>query len=155
MYKPDEHPSTDDILAQQGADFTLAGKTVLVTGASSGIGVETARALAAKGAKVFVGVRDIEKTKKALAGMALLFLATHSPFAGVPVEIIRLELESFASINAAADEFLRRSPQLNILITNAAVSNNPHWTTKDGHEYQFGVNYLGHFLLFKRYTLLF
>jgi phosphoglycerate dehydrogenase-like enzyme len=79
---PAEHPSTTDILERQGEGFTLAGKTVLVTGASSGIGEETARSLASKGAKVFVAVRDVEKTKKAFAGMSLfspLYLFAYHP----------------------------------------------------------------------------
>jgi NAD(P)-dependent dehydrogenase (short-subunit alcohol dehydrogenase family) len=75
------------------------------------------------------------------------------PLSDVPgLEIVKVELDSLASVNAAADEFLSRSAQLNILINNAGVMNCSYSQTKDGHEFQFGVNHLAHFLLFKRYA---
>lgn len=67
-----EHPSSEDIIAKEGLNFTLQGKTVLVTGASSGIGVHTVASLASKGARVLVAVRDVEKTKKVLTASLLL-----------------------------------------------------------------------------------
>lgn len=141
---PEEHPSTFDIIARQGPDFTLQGKTILVTGASSGIGVDTVRAFASKGAKVFVAVRDVEKTKEVLEGIAKEY-----PNNG-GLEIVKIELDSLESVNKGADDFLSRSSQLHILVNNAGVMNVPFKLTKDGHEYQFGVNHLAHFLLFKR-----
>jgi len=66
------------------------------------------------------------------------------------LEILHLELDSLESVSAAAADFLRRSDQLNLLINNAGVMATPYQKTKDGYEYQFGVNHLGHFLLFQK-----
>lgn len=68
---------------------------------------------------------------------------------GLPVQVIQMELDSLASIKAGATDFLRRSKGLNILICNAGVMACPEAHTKDGFEYQFGVDYLGHFVLFE------
>jgi NAD(P)-dependent dehydrogenase (short-subunit alcohol dehydrogenase family) len=86
-----------------------------VTGSSSGIGVETLRAFASKGARVFAAVRDVEKTKILLDEINAAY-----PNNG-GLEILRVELDSLASVNAAADDFLKRSSQLNILVNNAGV----------------------------------
>lgn len=88
-------------------------------------------------------MRDVEKTKKILEDIA----AAHPDHGGL--EILKLDLESLASVKAAATDFLRRSSQLNVLVGNAGVMNTPYQLTPDGHEYQFGVNHLGHYLLFK------
>jgi len=139
----EEHPSAEEVVQREGG-FTLKGKTFLVTGASSGIGIDTVRAFASKGARVFVLVRDVEKTKVILNEINTAFPENGG------LEIIQVELDSLASVSAAAEEFLRRSEKLNVLVNNAGVMNTPYQLTKDGHEYQFGVNHLSHFLLFKK-----
>lgn len=141
---PSEHPSADDVLAREGKDFSLKGKVILVTGGSTGIGAETVRAFASKGAKVLVAVRDIEKTKAVIDSIK----AAHRDHGDL--EIVKLELDSLASVKAAADYVTSHTDQLNILVNNAGVMNAPYELTKDGHELQFGVNHLGHFLLFRR-----
>lgn len=117
----------------------LAGKVVLVTGTSSGIGVETVRAMAATGATVFAAARDEQKNREALTDIP------------GKIELLIMDLTSFASIRAAASEFLKRSGgKLNILINNAGVMAIPEQRlTKDGYEMHLGTNFLAHFLLFQ------
>jgi len=141
---PHEHPSTYDVLEKEGPDFTLRGKTVLVTGASSGIGVDTVRAFAAKGARVFAAVKDVEKCRKVLAEINDEFPENGG------LEILKVEMSSLRSVNEAADDFLKRSSQLNILVNNAGVMWLTYDRTVDNHEFNFGVNHMAHFLLFKR-----
>lgn len=91
-----------------------------MTGGSSGIGIETVRALASRGARVFVAVRDVEKTKNILADIA----QKHPDNGGL--EILKVELDSLESVKAAANDFLQRSPQLNILVENAGTLDTTH-----------------------------
>jgi NAD(P)-dependent dehydrogenase (short-subunit alcohol dehydrogenase family) len=122
----------------EGVDLT--GKTAVVTGANSGIGFETARALACAGAEVIVTARDAAKTADTVAR-----LREAAP--GAKVDGVELELGSLASVRAAADRILARAPQLHLLINNAGVMNTPFGRTPDGFETQFGVDHLGHFVL--------
>lgn len=115
-------------------------KVVFITGCSSGIGIETARALKATGAKVYVTARDLEKGKKAL----------HDILEPGRCELLQLKLDSLASVRACAADFQARETKLNVLINNAGVMAIPTRTeTEDGFETQFGTNHLGHFLLFQ------
>lgn len=116
------------------------GKTVLITGANSGLGFENARALAAKGARVVLGCRNPEK---ALAAMERIKL--HVPSANL--EYLPLDLSSLGSIQDAAEQFRRTQQRLDILINNAGVMLLPQSTTEDGFDMQLGVNHLGHFAL--------
>lgn len=111
----------------------------LLTGSSGGIGIETGRALAATGGRVYLGVRDLAKGKEALAEV----------LEPGRVELLELDIGSTDSIRAAAKEFLSKSTQLNVLVNNAGIMACPEAKTVDGFESQFAINYLGHFLLYK------
>ncbi len=114
------------------------GRTAVITGANTGLGYETATALAAKGAHVVLAVRNIEKGK---AAADLITRATP----GASVAVQELDLTSLDSIRAAADELKSRHDSIDLLINNAGVMMTPKSTTKDGFESQFGTNHLGHF----------
>jgi NAD(P)-dependent dehydrogenase (short-subunit alcohol dehydrogenase family) len=116
------------------------GRLAVVTGANTGLGFETARVLAARGASVVLAVRDIEKGKRAAAR-----IADSAPGANVMVQ--PLDLTSLDSIRAAADELRAKHPRIDLLINNAGVMFTPKQTTRDGFEVQFGTNHLGHFAL--------
>ena len=116
------------------------GRTAVITGANTGLGYETAAALAAKGADVVLAVRNLEKGKAA----ADLITRTNP---GVNVAVQELDLTSLDSIRAAADELKSRHDSIDLLINNAGVMFTPKSTTKDGFELQFGTNHLGHFAL--------
>lgn len=127
--------TTEDVL--DGID--LSGKTALVTGATSGIGSETARAFAAHGANVIITARSAEKA----AGVVEMIREQ----TGKTVVVEELELGSMASIRAFAERILAREVKIDYLINNAGVASCPFGKTVDGFEMQFGVNHLGHFLM--------
>lgn len=115
----------------------LSGKVAIVTGGYSGLGLETAKALAAAGAVVIVPARTPEKAQKALAGVA-------------NVEQAALDLADPASIDAFAGGFLSRAGTLDILVNNAAIMASPLMRDARGYEAQFATNHLGHFQLTAR-----
>jgi NAD(P)-dependent dehydrogenase (short-subunit alcohol dehydrogenase family) len=117
-----------------------AGRVAVVTGANTGIGYETAAALARQGANVVLAVRDIDKGQHAAAR-----ITAASPHAKVALQ--QLDLTSIASVRAAADAIKAAHPRIDLLINNAGVMMTPKATTKDGFELQFGTNHLGHFAL--------
>jgi NAD(P)-dependent dehydrogenase (short-subunit alcohol dehydrogenase family) len=135
----DARPTALQIIKDEDLQGTLSGKTVLITGTSSGIGPETARAIAATGATVYCAARDVTKAKAALASI------------DGNIELLECDLSSLESVRAAAKEFLARSGgRLNVLVNNAGVMAVAERTlTVDGYEMQFGTNHLGHFLLFQ------
>jgi NAD(P)-dependent dehydrogenase (short-subunit alcohol dehydrogenase family) len=114
------------------------GRTAVITGANTGLGYETAAALAAKGAHVVLAVRDLDK-----GAFAADRIVKAAPAASVAVQ--ELDLTSLDSIRAAADELKSRHDSIDLLINNAGVMFTPRSTTKDGFELQFGTNHLGHF----------
>jgi NAD(P)-dependent dehydrogenase (short-subunit alcohol dehydrogenase family) len=116
------------------------GRTAVITGANTGLGYETAAALAAKGAHVVLAVRNVEKGK---AAADLIARAN----AGASVAIQELDLTSLDSIRNAADQLRADHASIDLLINNAGVMMTPKSTTKDGFELQFGTNHLGHFAL--------
>ncbi|XP_022283202.1 retinol dehydrogenase 13 isoform X2 [Canis lupus baileyi] len=119
---------------------TIPGKTVIVTGANTGIGKQTALELARRGGNIILACRDMEKCEaaaKEIRGETL----NHR------VSAWHLDLASLKSIREFAAKIIEEEEQVHILVNNAAVMRCPHWTTKDGFEMQFGVNHLGHFLL--------
>jgi NAD(P)-dependent dehydrogenase (short-subunit alcohol dehydrogenase family) len=132
--------TTDDVLA--GVD--LKGKRVLVTGVSAGLGVETARALAAHGAHVIGAARDLSKAEGAMTR------AWAEAKNGGGLELTELDLASLASVRACADRLVAAGKPLDRVITNAGVMACPLMRTADGFEMQFGTNHLGHFVLVNR-----
>ena len=128
--------TVDDVIA--GVDLT--GKTAVVTGASSGLGLKTVAALASAGADVVAAARDPENFR---AGSAWLELGELTP----RIHPVPLDLAHLASVRSAGQAIASRYPRLDILINNAGVMFTPHNTTADGFELQFGVNHLGHFQL--------
>ncbi|KAI0400518.1 hypothetical protein F4802DRAFT_479774 [Xylaria palmicola] len=124
-------------------DGSLAGKVILITGCSSGLGIETARALKATGATLYLTARNLEKARAALGDIL------DDDDGDGRVHLLRLDLESLASVRACAEEFLARSRTLHVLITNAGVRLVPEGRTADGFEVHLGTNHLAHFLLFE------
>ena len=118
----------------------MTGRRFLVTGASGGLGLETSRALASKGAIVVMAARDQAKNETAAAGIR----AVHPD---AKLESLILDLGSLTSVRAAAVEFMSRNVALHGLILNAGIMATPLGHTVDGFEQQFGVDHLGHFLL--------
>lgn len=118
----------------------LAGKVAIVTGANSGIGFETARVLAARGAKVVVACRSPEKGKAAAQSL-------HDEFSEADARYAALDLADLSSVKAFAEEFGAQEEALHILCNNAGVMMCPRGKTSDGFETQFGTNHLGHFAL--------
>jgi NAD(P)-dependent dehydrogenase (short-subunit alcohol dehydrogenase family) len=116
------------------------GRTAVVTGANSGIGLEAARVLAAHGASVVLAGRDRDRTARAADEV-------RGAAAGGQVETAELDLASLESVRAAAADIAARFPRLDLLINNAGVMFTPYGLTKDGFELQFGTNHLGHFAL--------
>lgn len=134
------HSTTDQVLA--GVD--LSGKRVLVTGVSAGLGVETARALAARGAYVVGAARDLAKAAKATE------VVRADAANGGRLELIELDLADLASVRACANALLAKGERFDIIIANAGVMATPFGHTKDGFETQFGTNHLGHFVFVNR-----
>ncbi|MFB3052494.1 MAG: SDR family oxidoreductase [Dehalococcoidia bacterium] len=118
---------------------SMQGKTVLITGANSGLGKETAVALARAGATVVFTSRDPEKGEQAAADIRQR--------SGADVTLMPLDLASFPSIRALADDFLKRYDSLHVLVNNAGLILTERTETEQGFETTFGVNHLGHFLL--------
>jgi NAD(P)-dependent dehydrogenase (short-subunit alcohol dehydrogenase family) len=137
--------TTDDVLS--GID--LHGKRILVTGVSAGIGVETARALAAHGAHVVGAARDLAKAEAATAQVRKDAAANGGSF-----ETVALDLGNLKSVRACADEVLARGEPFDVIIANAGVMATPLGHTADGFETQFGTNHLGHFVLVNRIASL-
>ena len=133
--------TTDDVLA--GVDLT--GKRVLVTGVSAGLGVETARALATRGANVVGTARDLVKAERATAEAR-----TEAKANGGSIELIEVDLADLTSVRVAADALLADGRQYDLVIANAGVMATPLGHTSDGFETQFGTNHLGHFVLINR-----
>ncbi|HEU5149634.1 MAG TPA: oxidoreductase [Iamia sp.] len=125
--------TAEDIPAQEG-------RTIVVTGATSGLGLESALALARAGARVLMAGRNPEKAERARADVAAV--AT-----GPEPEVVALDLADLASVRDAAAAIAERAPRLDVLMNNAGVMALPRATTADGFEMQLGTNHLGHFAL--------
>ncbi len=137
--------TTEEVLA--GAN--LHGKRVLVTGVSAGLGVETARSLAAHGAQVVGAARDLTKAKAATDQVRKDAAANGGSF-----ELVELDLASLKSVRACADALLAKGDSFDLVIANAGVMATPFGHTADGFETQFGTNHLGHFVLVNRIARL-
>ena len=136
--------TTDEVLA--GVD--LSGKRILVTGVSAGLGVETARALAAHGALVVGAARDLTKARRATE------IVWEQAALGGGLELVELDLASLASVRACADALVAEGKPLDLIIANAGVMACPKSFTADGFEMQFGTNHLGHFVFVNRIASL-
>jgi NAD(P)-dependent dehydrogenase (short-subunit alcohol dehydrogenase family) len=136
--------TTDEVLV--GVD--LSGKRVLVTGVSAGLGVETARVLAAHGAQVVGTARDLAKAERATQ------VVRDQAANGGGIELVELDLASLASVRAAADRLVADGRTFDVVIANAGVMATPLGHTVDGFETQFGTNHLGHFVFVNRIASL-
>ncbi|KAL5746363.1 hypothetical protein ACOSP7_027509 [Xanthoceras sorbifolium] len=122
----------------QGVDGT--GLTAIVTGGSSGIGIETVRALALRGVHVIMAVRNVVAGNKVKEE-----ILKKNPAA--KIDVMELDLSSMASVRKFASDFIARGLPLNILINNAGIMGTPFTLSKDNIELQFATNHIGHFLL--------
>ena len=118
----------------------LGGKVIVVTGANSGLGFESAKGFARKGSRTILACRDMEKAQAALDQ-----LQAEIPHA--QAEIMQIDLASLNSIHRFADQFKANYNRLDVLVNNAGIMMAPYGTTADGFERQFGINHLGHFAL--------
>jgi len=137
--------TTEDVLAR----VNLQAKRILVTGVSAGLGIETARSLAAHGAQVVGAARDLTKAEAATAQVRKDAAARGGSF-----ELIALDLANLKSVRACADELLAKGGRFDVIIANAGVMATPFGHTTDGFETQFGTNHLGHFVLVNRIASL-
>jgi NAD(P)-dependent dehydrogenase (short-subunit alcohol dehydrogenase family) len=137
--------TTDEVLE----GINLRGKRILVTGVSAGLGVETARALAARGAQVTGAARDLGKAAAATAEVRRVAAASGGSF-----ELVALDLASLKSVRACANGLLAKGEPFDVVIANAGVMAAPFGHTADGFETQFGTNHLGHFVLVNRIASL-
>jgi NAD(P)-dependent dehydrogenase (short-subunit alcohol dehydrogenase family) len=137
--------TTEDVLS--GID--LRGNRILVTGVSAGLGVETARSLAAHGAHVVGAARDLAKAKAATAQVRKDAASNGSSF-----DLVELDLANLKSARACADQLLEGGEPFDVVIANAGVMATPFGKTADGFETQFGTNHLGHFVLVNRIASL-
>jgi NAD(P)-dependent dehydrogenase (short-subunit alcohol dehydrogenase family) len=137
--------TTDDVLS----GVNLRGKRILITGVSAGLGVETARSLAAHGAQVVGAARDLTKAKAATEQVRKDAAANGGSF-----ELIELDLGNLKSVRACADRLLAKAEPFDVIIANAGVMATPLGYTTDGFETQFGTNHLGHFVLVNRIASL-
>jgi NAD(P)-dependent dehydrogenase (short-subunit alcohol dehydrogenase family) len=137
--------TTDDVLS----GVNLKGKRILVTGVSAGLGVETARSLAAHGAQVTGAARDLNKAKAATDQVRKNAAANGGSF-----ELVGLDLGNLKSVRDCADGLLAKGKPFDVVIANAGVMATPLGHTVDGFETQFGTNHLGHFVLVNRIASL-
>ena len=137
--------TTGDVLS----GVNLKGKRILVTGVSAGLGVETARSLAAHGAHVVGAARDLSKATAATEQVRKGAAANAGSF-----ELAELDLANLKSVRACADRLLAKREPFDVVIANAGVMATPFGHTADGFETQFGTNHLGHFVLINRIASL-
>jgi NAD(P)-dependent dehydrogenase (short-subunit alcohol dehydrogenase family) len=137
--------TADDVLS----GVNLKGKRILVTGVSAGLGVETARSLAAHGAWVVGTARDLTKAKAATGEVRQNAAANDGTF-----ELVELDLAKLKSVRVCADGLLAKGEAFDVVIANAGVMATPFGHTADGFETQFGTNHLGHFVLVNRIASL-
>lgn len=133
----DSRPTAKQVVEAEGLNGQWTDKTILITGCSSGLGVEAAKALALTGATLYLTARNPDKAKQALGDLA----------GQSNCHILKLDLNSLADVRQFAKDFTSQCPKLNIFIANAGVMACPEGRTEDGFETQFGTNHLARFLL--------
>jgi NAD(P)-dependent dehydrogenase (short-subunit alcohol dehydrogenase family) len=116
----------------------LTNKTIIVTGGNSGLGYESVKAFSEKGANVILAARSVEKGEQAKASIGEV---------SGKIEVMQLDLNDFASIDAFAKSYKSKYKQIDVLMNNAGIMMTPYGKTKDGFEAQLGVNHIGHFRL--------
>jgi len=137
----DAKSTTDDVLG----DIDLRGKRAFITGVSAGLGVETARALVARGAEVIGTVRDLGK-----AHGATKVVRDAAELSGGRFDIVQMDLADLASVRALSDAMVAAGKPFDLVVANAGIMATPFGHTKDGFELQFGTNVLGHYVLTNR-----
>lgn len=137
--------TTEDVLS----GINLHGKRIFVTGVSAGLGVETARSLAAHGAHVVGAARDLKKAEAATAQVRKDAEANGGSF-----ELVTLDLANLKSVRACAEGLLKKGEPFDVIIANAGIMATPFTNTVDHFEAQFGTNHLGHFVLVNRVASL-
>ncbi|OAL50101.1 NAD(P)-binding protein [Pyrenochaeta sp. DS3sAY3a] len=135
----DARPTALQIVKDNDLMGKLDPKVALITGTSSGIGIETARALKASGMRVFGAVRNIAKATEALK----------DDLEPGRLELLPLDMNSLDSVRECAAQLLSKTSNLHVFVANAGIMMTPEGTTADGFELQFGTNHLAHFLLFQ------
>jgi NAD(P)-dependent dehydrogenase (short-subunit alcohol dehydrogenase family) len=133
--------TTEEVLS----GVNLQGKRILVTGVSAGLGVETARSLAAHGAHVVGAARDLAKAEQ-----ATIQVRKDAAAHGGSFEVVVLDLANLSSVRDCADKLLKKGEPFDVVIANAGVMATPFGHTADGFETQFDTNHLGHFVLVNR-----
>jgi NAD(P)-dependent dehydrogenase (short-subunit alcohol dehydrogenase family) len=140
----DSRPTALQIIKDEDLVGKLAGKNIVITGCSSGIGVEAARALHATGATIFATARNEQKLLEIIKE-----LQDDDPSNKAPIVPVIMDLVSLKSVREGAKTILEKSGgKINILINNAGVMATPRGRTEDGFETQFGTNHIAHFVLF-------
>ncbi|KAH7007520.1 hypothetical protein EDB80DRAFT_893802 [Ilyonectria destructans] len=136
----DARPTALQIIKDEAAEGKLVGKVIVITGVSSGIGIETVRALSRTGATMYLTARDLAKAESALADF----------FDPSRMFLVKMDQGSLDSVRGAAKDILAKTDRINILINNAGIMAVQNLElTQDGHELQFGTNHLSHFLFFE------
>lgn len=139
----DARPTALQIIEDENLTGKLVGKSVFITGANQGLGLETARALHSAGATVYIGARNRAKGQQAIDEIQA------SDANDAPLHVVEISLDSFDSVRKAAKDLVAQNDKLTLLILNAGVMFSPKGKTVDGFETQLAINYLGHFLLFQ------
>lgn len=142
----DSRPTAQQILEDCNAIGKLTNKAILITGASSGIGIATAAALYRTGAQLYLTARDLSKMEQVINDIVA---EENSPTSFPRPRSVEMHLDSFASIHKAASAVRSQTMTLNTIICNAGVMFVPHEPTEDGFEAHLGINHLAHFLLFQ------
>ncbi len=118
----------------------MSNKTIIITGANSGIGLEAAKIFSRRGDRIILAVRNVQKGEEAATTI-------RQDYKEANVEVMKLDLSDLKSVRAFASDFTERFSSLDLLINNAGVMAPPYEKTVDGFELQFGSNHLGHFAL--------
>ena len=139
----DARPTGLQVIVDEGLVGKLSDKVMVITGCTAGLGIETARALHATGARLFLTVRDQEKGEAVIQDI----LKTNKGKGSI--ELILMDLSNLSSVKYAASEVLSRSDKLNVLVNNAGVLLSTETMTADGFEMAMGTNHFGHFLFFQ------